>query len=91
MCQIWMWWVITSKPTATARIIWTTWVTTRILRLSKRSATVPPYIISASMGRLVKACTRLRVKSEVVSPVITQLCAMLCIQVPVCETTVPAA
>ena len=90
MCQIWMWWVSTSRPMAAARIIWTTCVAMRIRRLSNRSATVPPYIMSASMGRLVNAWTRLSVKSDWGRPVITHLCAMPCIQVPVWEMTVQA-
>ncbi len=45
-----------------------------ILRLSWRSATVPPYIVRASMGTLPAKLTAPSMTARSVSPVITMLC-----------------
>ena len=72
-------------------MICTMFVVTRMRRLSNLSATVPPYIVRASMGMALVKLTRPSMIALLVRPVITQLCAMVCIQVPVMEMVSPTA
>ena len=78
-----------SSPTTIASAICTTWVQTRIRRLSKRSAIEPPNMVRKIMGRPAAKLTMPSMIALSVSVLITQPCAMICIQVPVSEIEVP--
>lgn len=65
------------------------WVTSRIRRLSKRSAITPPHIPNSSMGRNCRATVTPRSRPLPVRVSTSQLCATCCIHVPDTETSWP--
>ena len=89
ICQIWTRPVITKNPKASAKMICTICVATRILRLSKRSASEPAVGASASAGKPAAKLTRPSRIALFVSPLITQLWAIICIHVPLSEMSEP--
>ena len=72
-----------------ASAICTTWVQTRILRLSKRSATDPPNMVRKIIGNPAAKLTIPSMIALSVRVLMTQPCAITCIQVPVSEMEVP--
>ena len=89
ICQIWTRPVITKNPKASAKMICTICVATRILRLSKRSASEPAVGASASAGKPAAKLTSPSRIALFVSPLMTQLWAIICIHVPLSEMSEP--
>ncbi len=72
-----------------ASAICATCVQTRILRLSKRSASEPPNMVRKIIGNPAAKLTIPSMIALFVRVLITQPWAMICIQVPVSEIEVP--
>ena len=71
------------------KIICAICVATRILRLSQRSASEPAIGASTSAGKPAAKFTRPSRIALFVSVLITQLCAIICIHVPLSEMSEP--
>jgi hypothetical protein len=80
-----------STPRITESTPMELWVIISMVRLGKRSASTPPQTEKSRMGRNCRAVTTPSAVPLWVSVSTSQSWAMRCIQVPVLETTCPAA